>query len=69
MIITPAGLEVTIIAAVIAFITNLLNKVLINKDRMEEIQQKIKDSQKEMREAQKEKNMKKIEDINKEIMP
>ena len=69
MMITPTGIEVMTIGALVGLVTSLLNKKLINRDRMEEIQKQTKEYQKQLKEAQKEKNTKKMEEINKKMMP
>ena len=47
------ALTVLVIAFIVSLITTIANKLLVDQDEMNEIQQKMKDYQKEVREAQK----------------
>jgi len=68
MIVTPAGYEVAAITILIAVLSSIVNKVLINRDRMEAIQERTKELQKEMTAATKENNDKKVSELNSELM-
>jgi uncharacterized membrane protein (DUF106 family) len=68
MIITPAGYEVAAITVLIAVLSSIVNKVLINRNRMEAIQERTKELQKEMTAATKENNDKKVTELNSELM-
>lgn len=46
------ALTVLVIAFIVSLITTIANKLLVDQDEMNEIQQKMKDYQKEVREAQ-----------------
>ena len=54
------ALTVLVIAFIVSLITTIANKLLVDQDEMNEIQQKMKDYQKEVREAQKSGDGKKL---------
>lgn len=51
MIISPAGFEVAIISVIASIFSSAVNKIMINRDRTEKIQERVKQLQKEMNEA------------------
>ncbi|MEM0372588.1 MAG: EMC3/TMCO1 family protein [archaeon] len=68
MIISPAGYEVAAIAVIGALISSIINKKLVNRDRTEFIQERVKELQKEMNEALKKDPKADISGKNAEIM-
>lgn len=63
---TPAALEVMLIAIAISIGTSLVNKKIINQDRMDEIKKEISDFQKRYNDAKKSGDEKRIKEMMEE---
>lgn len=66
--ITPAGKEIALIALGIALTSSMVNKIVLDKEKMKEMKEKMSHHQKEMKKAAKSSDSKRSQELQGEYM-